>query len=169
MEIGKEWRSYLAKSWLETNTRMRASLKVAQSSLVVGEVLAMRRILILASFALVLPAFASGQHRGGGTVMHQPVVVAPPRAAVPMQPPTQVNPPAPRMGTTVVARRSRVITTPIQHSGTFVNVPTFPIDFVDSPGLGFDFAHLAAINSGRARVRFHGRFPASFGGFSGFL
>lgn len=131
----------------------------------------MRRTFILASLALFFAASASAQHRGGGMVMRQPVTVAPSRAAmVPAQAaPVQVITPAPRVGTTVVARRSRVVTTPIQHAGTFVNVPTFPIDFVDSPGLGFDFAHLAAINSGRVRVRFRGRFPGAFGGFSGFL
>jgi hypothetical protein len=130
----------------------------------------MRRILVLASFAFFLPAIVLGQHRGGGTVMRPPVTVAPPRAAVPVQAaPARVITSAPRMGTTVVARRGRIVTTPIQRAGTFLNLPTFPVDFTNSPGLGFDFPHLAAINSGRTHGRFRGAFPGEFNGFSGFL
>ena len=131
----------------------------------------MRRIFILASFGLFLPAIILGQHRGGGMVMHGPVTASPPHvAAAPMQAaPRQAMPSAPRVGTMVVAHRGRVITTPVQRAGTFANVGTFPIDFANSPGLGFDFAHLAAINSGRGHARFHRGFPGEFNGFSGFL
>jgi hypothetical protein len=156
-----------ALQWLETNRGMGASLNVA-ASLGFEEVLAMRRILILASSALFLPAIVLGQHRGG-MPMHPPVAVAPPRAALPVQAaPAQVITSAPRMGTPVVARRGRIVTTPIQHAGTFVTLPTFPVDFANSPGLGFDFPHLAAINSGRTHVRFRGAFPGEFNGFNGF-
>jgi hypothetical protein len=50
------------------------------------------------------------------------------------------------------------------------NLPLFPNSFNDSPGLGFDFSHLAAVNSGRSRSRFHRGFGFDNGfGFSGFL
>ena len=49
-------------------------------------------------------------------------------------------------------------------------MPLFSPDFnfADSPGLGFDFAHLAALdnaNNGRARNRFNNGVPFGFGGF----
>jgi hypothetical protein len=48
------------------------------------------------------------------------------------------------------------------------NLPLFPSDFANSPGLGFDYPHFAAVNSGRMHRRFDG--GASFGGgFGGFL
>jgi hypothetical protein len=50
------------------------------------------------------------------------------------------------------------------------NLPLFPTSFGNTPGLGFDYAHLAALNSGRQFSRFHNRFNNGEGfGFSGFL
>lgn len=48
------------------------------------------------------------------------------------------------------------------------NLPLFPTNFNDSPGLGFDFPHLAAVNGRRFRSRFFRDFDNGFG-FSGFL
>jgi hypothetical protein len=50
------------------------------------------------------------------------------------------------------------------------NLPLFPTSFGNTPGLGFDYPHLAALNSGRQFSRFHRRFNDGEGfGFSGFL
>ncbi len=130
-----------------------------------------QRLVILASSALFLPVFAAAQHRGGMVVMRQPMVAAPSRVMA-----TQVQPAAthvssapqvgePHMGTTVVARRTRVVATTVRHTGTFVNIPTFPVDFADSPGLGFDFPHMAAVSGRHMRGRFLGSVPFGFSGF----
>jgi hypothetical protein len=66
---------------------------------------------------------------------------------------------------TVVARRTRVVTTTMHHTGTFVSLPVFPIDFANSPGLGFDFPHMAAISGSHMRGRFRGTLPFGFSGF----
>jgi hypothetical protein len=49
------------------------------------------------------------------------------------------------------------------------NLPVFPTDFANSPGLGFDYPHLAALNSGRVHRRFDRFDQGSSFGFSGFL
>jgi hypothetical protein len=50
-------------------------------------------------------------------------------------------------------------------AGNFVNLPAFPVDFANSPGLGFDFPHMAAISGPHTRGRFRGSFPFGFSGF----
>jgi hypothetical protein len=51
-------------------------------------------------------------------------------------------------------------------------LPLFPTEASSVPGLGFDFSHFAAINSGQGSGRFHSRFDNRAGlgfGFGGFL
>jgi hypothetical protein len=127
----------------------------------------MRRMLvILASSVLFLPALALAQHRGGMVVMRQPMVASPHVVAGPAQSAgTHVVSTGPHAGMTVVARRTRVVTTTVHHTGTFVNLPVFPIDFANSPGLGFDFPHMAAISGPHTRGRFRGIVPFGFSSF----
>jgi hypothetical protein len=66
-------------------------------------------------------------------------------------------------GNGVVVRRQG-----INSMSGLANLPLFPTSFNDSPGLGFDFPHLAAVNGGRFRSRFFRDFDNGFG-FSGFL
>ena len=67
------------------------------------------------------------------------------------------------VGTGVAPRRFNV-------ASGLAHLPLFPdTNFADSPGLGFDFSHFAAINNannnGRARDRFNNGVPFGFGGF----
>lgn len=131
----------------------------------------MRRIRILASFALVLPTFATAQHRGG-TVSAEPAVVAAPHMAAS----------APHAAGRV-STGTRVATAPVgihrvPASGTptrnvsimsgLRSLPLFPTNFSDVPGLGFDYPHLAAVSGGRIGGRFAQGTGTGFG-FDGFL
>jgi hypothetical protein len=87
--------------------------------------------------------------------------------------------PAPRAAMRV-SPAARVATAPVGvHHGTRVNgmsahvnltpglanLPLFPTSFGNVPGLGFDYPHMAAVNSGRGRMRSDGGMPFGFGGF----
>jgi hypothetical protein len=114
----------------------------------------------------------------------QPITVAPrmaagvaPRAAVHVAAPTHVAAPARVAPTSVGVHRSPVGGSVSHNMGSVNhnmngtssvvgNPQTFSTDFEDSPGLGFDFPHLAAISAGRQRgERFEGTVPFGFSGF----
>jgi hypothetical protein len=157
---------------LETNREGGASSIVSAAN-IFGEVLMMRRMWIFAGCVLFLSTFAMAQHRGGGmgggTVGAAPVVVAAPHVAGV----------APRVAARV-SPATRVATAPVGvHHGTHVNamtahgnfrsgpanLPLFPTSFGNVPGLGFDYPHMAAVNSGRGRMRSDFDMPFGFGGF----
>jgi hypothetical protein len=48
-------------------------------------------------------------------------------------------------------------------------LPSFATSFGNTPGLGFDFPHIAAVNSGRGFGRGHSHFNNGSFGFGGFL
>jgi hypothetical protein len=48
-------------------------------------------------------------------------------------------------------------------------LPSFATSFGNTPGLGFDFPHMAAVNSGRGFRRGHAHFNSGSFGFGGFL
>ena len=134
----------------------------------------MGRIVIALLGVFALPAFAAAQSRGGagsapGTsspAAHgsaaAPRVSAPhattaPRAAVPQ---TSGRPSA-RLGSPMLHRGGRPA-----RRGTSVPFNSDQVDFQNGPGLGFDYAHLAAISGNRRRgARFNGGFPFGFSGF----
>jgi hypothetical protein len=128
----------------------------------------MRRIWMVASFALILPVAASAQHRGGMGMAGPAVAVAPhPVSAgaphVVARVPVGVRP------TTTVVHRTRATGTP-NHNVTFnsglTNLPVFSND-MNVPGLGFDYPHLAAVSPRNVRGRggFGQNVPFGFGGF----
>jgi len=146
----------------------------------------MRQVWIRASLALLFATAvtfspsAGAQHRGGAT--GGVVTGAPARPAAPAAP--RASGVVPRLATPVrvsgrtsVGGVSRVgIGAPIRvaSQGQRINMmsglstlPSFATSF-GTPGLGFDFPHMAAINSGRGLGR-HSRFnngaPFGFGGF----
>jgi hypothetical protein len=134
----------------------------------------MRRIWMVASFALVLPVVVKAQHHAGmgmgmsGTVVARPagrVVSTAPRAGVVGAPRMVARVPAgTRPGSTVV-HRTRTAGTPNRATSVdsgfgFTDGSGFSTQNV--PGLGFDFPHLAAVNSR------HGRDRDGFGQNAGF-
>lgn len=131
---------------------------------------AIRRFSITAITALVLPAFAAAQHRGGG------MSFAPAgRSAPAISRATSAgahatgralsgSQSAARIGAPVLRTRNGTRITHRNNSGNFAFNGT---NFQDVPGLGFDYPHLAAI-SGNRRMhgnRFLGGDPFGFGGF----
>jgi hypothetical protein len=133
----------------------------------------MRRIWMVASFALILPVVASAQHRGGmgvGMGMSAPVAVAPhgvsggaPHVVARVSPGT-------RPATTVV-RRTRTTGTPnrnISVASGAANLPVFSTA-MNVPGLGFDYPHLAAVSPHQGHGRFGNRQNIPFGFGGGFL
>jgi hypothetical protein len=156
----------------------------------------MRQFWIRASFTLLFVAVvtlapsAQAQRRGG---MAAGGAVAPARtAAVPAPHSVVAGAPrasgtAPRMGAPVrvPARTSvggvgrvPVGGTPIRvaSQGRRTNMmsglstlPSFATSFGNAPGLGFDFPHMAAVNSGRGFGRGHSHFNNGSFGFGGFL
>ena len=179
---------------LETNAGTGASLIVGPAR-IPGKVL-MRQFWIRASFtlffgtALTFAPAVQAQHRGGiaaGGATAAPArtaAVPAPRAAVGAGP--RVSGAAQRVSTPVhapartsvggvgrvpvggapirVASQGRRINT---MSGLSI-LPSFATSFGNTPGLGFDFPHIAAVNSGRGFERGHSRFNNGFG-FGGFL
>jgi hypothetical protein len=150
---------------LETNRQRGASLTVATGSLS-GEVLIMRRLLILAGLILVIPGFASAQHRGGMAGAGQPVAVSPHVAVSPAQVggarvATGVHPGA---GVVIVHRAG--VSPNLHRVVNIANLPVFRMESSNVPGLGFDFAHSAAVHGRRfRRERFFGANSSGFGGF----
>jgi len=140
----------------------------------------------LAPFAPVAMAQRAGMGRpaGGGVVAARPtpVVAAAPHAGgvvLHTGAPIRVGaaPSRTPVGRVVVPpggiSRVAVNGSPVHRQGInfmsgLANLPLFPASFNGSPGLGFDFSHLAAINDGHFHSRFHHRFNNGFG-FSGFL
>ena len=145
---------------------------------------------LLSSLAVFSP-LATAQHGGMGAPMGHPVgsgvvatrpapvATAAQHAAVPLHAGAPVHAMPARTSVGRVAMpggsvyRPGVNGTPVQRQGInfmsgLANLPLFPTSFNDSPGLGFDFSHLAAIHSGRFGSRFHRGFDNGFG-FSGFL
>ncbi len=51
------------------------------------------------------------------------------------------------------------------HGTGFVSQPVFPNEFSNTPGLGFDYAHVAALNGGRVHRGFGGGGNIGFSGF----
>jgi hypothetical protein len=141
--------------------------------LFLGKVLTMRRFLILAGFVLITPVFAAAQHRGG-MAAGQPVVVAPrvaagvtPRGAVHVAAGTHVATAARGGSASAGIHRNRPSGS-LSHNlngSVLGNLPAFSTDFADSPGLGFDFAHQAAISGRPTHGRFEGTVPFGFSGF----
>jgi hypothetical protein len=141
----------------------------------------MRKLWVLTALSLAAPAFAAAQHHGGMAAAPPVAVaphavagaaVAPHAAAVAHSVPGMVG------ARTVGApgtnfRRAPINTTTTQHRNNgFVglsSLPAFSPETANVPGLGFDFAHAAAIAGRRSRHRFD--FDGGFGGlgFSGFL
>jgi hypothetical protein len=126
----------------------------------------MRRVLILASFVLVVPTFAAAQHHGGMAGAGQPVVVAPHMAVGAAQPGVAhvAGGMHPSAGVVIVHRPG--VNGNVRRIVNIANLPAFRTESASVPGLGFDFAHLAAVNGNRGHRRFAGM--NSFG-FSGFL
>jgi hypothetical protein len=134
----------------------------------------MRRTLILASFLLAVPSFAAAQHHGamggGGSL-----VVAVPHGMAPM------GHPAARVATGTHAVAAPGVVHHVHVGGTvnhgvsvasgMRNLPLFPSDASNVPGLGFDYPHFAAANSaGQGFGRRHRFDRAGLGfGFGGFL
>jgi hypothetical protein len=149
----------------------------------------MRHIWILASSFLVFSPLAFAQHAGGGmghgvvsagpAVAAAPHAVAAPRVAAPVRAAAVHGSTGVRVGAPTLVGRSGVTLAPGQTAATqnrsinfmsgITNLPLFPASFGNTPGLGFDFPHLAAVGNGRFHSRFN-RFNQGFGlGFSGFL
>lgn len=128
----------------------------------------MRRILILASSTLFLPAFAIAQHHGGMVAAGHAFAAPTHIMAAPSQAGTRVVTGMRGAGTPVVIHHTHVVNGTVNRPARIIfSTPAFSSSFADTPGLGFDFAHLAAVNSGRMR---HGHlFAGSSFGFDGFL
>jgi hypothetical protein len=127
----------------------------------------MRRILMFAGSVLILPAFAIAQHHGG--MASAGAVAAPSHATVVPAAGAGVHMTATHgMTPSAVIHRTRVNGTVIRTAnGVFTSVPVISANTANVPGLGFDFAHLAAVNAGRVR---RDRFPLNSGfGVGGFL
>lgn len=143
----------------------------------------MRRIWILASSILVFSPLATAQHHngmGGGMVAAGPAVAAAPHAVVTAPHAAGSAPHAgARLSTGVHMATAPVGTHRTQVNGItnatanhhlnvmsgLANLPVFPTDFTNSPGLGFDYPHLAAVNSGRMHRHLDGGASFGFGGF----
>jgi hypothetical protein len=131
-----------------------------------GKVLIVRRLLIHASFILVVPTFAAAQHHGGMGGAGQSVVVSPHIAVAAAQPGVArgAAPMHPTAGVVIFHRSTGSVN--LRRVVNIANLPAFRTEFSDVPGLGFDFAHLAAVNGNHGHRRFIG--GGSFG-FNGFL
>src|SRR3989442_736757 len=129
----------------------------------------MGMILRTASLAVgILTVCAAGQAqmRGAGTTRSTPVVTrsAAPRIVV-HSPATVRTVAVARVPMTTRSRNGQITIINNVNSTPFVTPQVFDADDFPVPGLGFDFAHLAAINAGRHRRRFRGTTFASFRGF----
>jgi hypothetical protein len=128
----------------------------------------MRRIWMVASFLLVVPVIAMAQHRGGIGVAG-PVVSVAARGVAPGGTHVVARVPAgTRPGATVVHRTRTVgtLNRNVTVGSGLTNLPVFPTAS-NVPGLGFDYAHLAAVSPRheRGRAGFAQNVPFGFGGF----
>jgi hypothetical protein len=132
----------------------------------------MRRIWMVASFALILPVVASAQHRGGmgvGMGMSAPVAAVAPHGVSGGAPHVVARVSAGTRPATTVVHRTRTAGTPSRNitvaSGA-ANLPVFSTA-MNVPGLGFDYPHLAAVSphQGQGRFGFRQNTPFGFGGF----
>ena len=116
----------------------------------------------------ILLACAAGQAqmRGAGTTRSAPVATrsAAPRVVVHSAGPARTVALA-RVPMTTRSRNGQITIINNVNSTPLVTPQFFDADDFPVPGLGFDFAHLAAINAGRHHRRFRGTTFASFGGF----
>jgi len=116
----------------------------------------------------ILLACAAGQAqmRGARTTRSAPVATrsAAPRVVVRSAVPARTVA-ITRVPMTTRSRNGQVTIINNVNSTPFVTPQVFDVDDFPVPGLGFDFAHLAAINAGRHHGRLRGTTFASFGGF----
>jgi hypothetical protein len=132
----------------------------------------MRRVWVVASFALlVLPVAAMAQRgagmRGGGMVAVRSTTIVAPHAAVSGPHIVLRASTGSRSGATVVRRRpGGTIIRNVNGSSRLNNVSVFST--MNVPGLGFDYPHLAAVTSGHGRGR-SGIGQGGAFGFGGFL
>jgi hypothetical protein len=126
----------------------------------------MRRILILAGLIFAVPAFAAAQHRGGMAAAGQSVVVSPHITVGSAQPGVTRVATGMRSGAGVAVVHRTGVSGNVHRTVNIANLPAFRTESANAPGLGFDFAHMAAVNGRRGHGRFEG--VNSFG-FSGFL
>jgi hypothetical protein len=132
----------------------------------------MRRIWMVASFALIFPVVASAQHRGGmGVGMGMSAAAVAPHAVSGGAPHVVARvSTGTRTGTTVV-QRTRAAGTPnrnITVASGATNLPVFSTA-MNVPGLGFDYPHLAAVSPHQGHGRFGNRQNIPFGFGGGFL
>jgi hypothetical protein len=136
----------------------------------------MRRIWMVSSLGLiftlglVLPGVAVAQHHSG-TGMAGPVMAVAPHVVSGAAPRVVARVPTGTRPATTVVHRMRVAGSPnrnVSVASGLTNLPVFSTQN-NVPGLGFDFPHLAAVNSrhGRGRRGFGQGVPVGFGG--GFL
>ncbi len=116
----------------------------------------------------ILLACAAGQAqmRGARTTRSAPVATrsAAPRVVV-HSPPTVRTVAVARVPMTTRSRNGQITIINNVNSTPLLTPQFFDADDFPVPGLGFDFAHLAAINAGRHHRRFRGTTFAGFGGF----
>jgi hypothetical protein len=131
----------------------------------------MRRIWMVASFALIFPVVASAQHRGGmgvGMGMSAPVAAHGISGGAPH---VVARVSAGTRPATTVVHRTRTAGTPSRNitvaSGAR-NLSAFSTA-MNVPGLGFDFPHLAAVSPHQGHGRFRNRQDIPFGFGDGFL
>jgi hypothetical protein len=132
----------------------------------------MGRIIATSLVSLALPLLLVAQSRGGAASasagghasvgaphVSAPHVSAAPRVSAPQASARSTV----RLGSPMVTRRGG---RPIRRANG-IPFNSGQIDFQDVPGLGFDFAHLAAISGNRRGRghRFNGGFPFGFSGF----
>src|SRR5260370_3893125 len=115
---------------------------------------------------LMVCAAGQAQMRGARTTRLAPVVTrsAAPRVVV-HSPATVRTLAVARVPMTTRSRNGQITIINNVNSTPFVTPQVFDADDFPVPGLGFDFAHLAAINAGRHHGRFRGTTFAGFGGF----
>jgi len=132
----------------------------------------MGKLSAVAMIVLFIPALAAAQHRGGMPAMAAPfhggavvsrAASAPARSTMRVQSGTQsaarIGAPALRTRSNGVRIMHRNNSNPFGFNGT--------TDFLDVPGLGFDYSHLAAVSGNHRRhgSGFGGEFPFGSGGF----
>jgi len=135
----------------------------------------MRRIWMVASFALILPVVARAQHRGGmggGMGMSGPVAAVAPHGVSGGAPHAVARVSAGTRPAATVVHRTRTAGTPSRNitvGSSATNLPVFSTA-MNVPGLGFDYPHLAAVNPHQGHGRFGSRQNIPFGyGYGGFL
>jgi hypothetical protein len=133
----------------------------------------MRRIWMVASFALILPVVARAQHRGEmGTGMGMPAPAVAAHGVSGGAPHVVARVSAGTRPATTVVHRTRAVGTPSRNitvASSAANLPVFSTA-MNVPGLGFDYPHLAAVGPHQGHGRFGSRQNIPFGyGYGGFL